>query len=348
MHNPTLFTQAHHDTPPVFNAVDRRYHLQLDDSFIQGPLKDVRKNGNRVFLSLAYRYFCISNQFFDIAIEEDIHYISQQLGITTPPDWKSYQADTKKRHKQIILDYMGVKSFSDSDIRQLIEEKLLYCARCQLPFKQAFKTLVGFLREKHIEIPDFQTLNVKIKKAYKEVVDERISIVNSALSAEAKVQLDKLFNKSTTGVHAQYQLTLLKTFSQKLKPREITKNVESFRQLHELFEMIKPALNALHLPTDAIKYYAKTVLKSQIFQIKRRTDADRHLHLVCFIADRYFTLQDILAETLRQSVTSAYNAAEKQAREHFYKARQTQHTHAQSLVVCTSDLYKAVQQIDGY
>lgn len=347
MHNPTLFTQAHHDTPPVFNAVDRRYHLQLDDSFIQGPLKDVRKNGNRVFLSLAYRYFCISNQFFDIAIEEDIHYISQQLGITTPPDWKSYQADTKKRHKQIILDYMGVKSFSDSDIRQLIEEKLLYCARCQLPFKQAFKTLVGFLREKHIEIPDFQTLNVKIKKAYKEVVDERISIVNSALSAEAKVQLDKLFNKSTTGVHAQYQLTLLKTFSQKLKPREITKNVESFRQLHELFEMIKPALNALHLPTDAIKYYAKTVLKSQIFQIKRRTDADRHLHLVCFIADRYFTLQDILAETLRQSVTSAYNAAEKQAREHFYKARQTQHTHAQSLVVCTSDLYKAVQQIEG-
>ena len=95
MQNPTLFTQAHHDTPPVFNAVDRRYHLQLDEAFIHGPLKDIRKNSNRVFLCLAYRYFCMSNQFFDIAIDDDIRFIAQQLGVANPPSWEDYQADTK-------------------------------------------------------------------------------------------------------------------------------------------------------------------------------------------------------------------------------------------------------------
>ena len=92
MHAATLFTQAHHDTPPVFNAVDRRYQLQLDQAFIQGPLKDIRKNSNRVFLCLAYRYFCMSNQFFDIAIEDDIRFIAQQLGIGNAPQWEDYQA----------------------------------------------------------------------------------------------------------------------------------------------------------------------------------------------------------------------------------------------------------------
>lgn len=105
MQNPTLFTQAHHDTPPVFNAVDRRYHLQLDEAFIQGPLKDVRKNSNRVFLCLAYRYFCMSNQFFDIAIDDDIRFIAQQLGVANPLSWEDYQADTKKTSQ---AHYFGI------------------------------------------------------------------------------------------------------------------------------------------------------------------------------------------------------------------------------------------------
>ncbi|GAB2679379.1 Tn3-like element TnAs1 family transposase [Aliiglaciecola aliphaticivorans] len=346
MHNATLFTQSHHNNPPVFNSVERRFHLQLDENFKEGPLKDVRKNSNRVFLCLAYRYFCMSNQFFDTSIPEDIAYISQQLGIANPPEWNSYQADSKKRHKRIILDYMGVKPFTDSDAQKLITEKLQHLAKCQLPFKQAFKTLVVFLREKHIEIPDFRTLDTKIRNTYKAVVDDRIILVEEHLDTDAKTSLDTLLDKSPDAVHAQYQLTLLKTFSQKLRPREIAGNVESFKKLHTLFGLITPALKALQLPTDAIKYYAKKVVKSQVFQIERRADADRYLHLVCFIADRYYTLQDILADTLRQSVTTAYNAAEKQAREHFYKARQTQHTHAQNLVTCTTDLYKAVQQIE--
>lgn len=347
MHNATLFTQAHHDSPPVFNSVDRRFHLHLNENFKQGPLKDVRKNSNRVFLCLAYRYFCMSNQFFDIPITEDIACIAQQLGIAKPPAWNSYQADTKKRHKRIILDYMGVKSFTDAHAQTLVTEKLQHLAKCQLPFKQAFKTLVKFLREKHIEIPDFQTLDIKIRQSYKKVVDGRITLVDKHLHTNVKAELDNLLNKSPDAVHARYQLTLLKTFSQKLRPREIAGNVESFKILHKLFGLITPALKALQLPTDAIKYYAKTVVQSQIFQIERRADADRYLHLVCFIADRYFTLQDILAETLRQSVTTAYNAAEKQAREHFYKARQTQHAHAQNLVACTASLHKAVQQIEA-
>ena len=262
MHAATLFTQAHHDTPPVFNAVDRRYQLQLDQAFIQGPLKDIRKNSNRVFLCLAYRYFCMSNQFFDIAIEDDIRFIAQQLGIGNAPQWEDYQADTKKRHKHIILDYMGVKPFVDDDAQQLVLDKLIHFAQCQLPFKQAFKSLVVFLREKHIEIPDFQTLETKIQKTYQEVVDKRIEILDHALDADAKCELDKLFDKSPAGVHGQYQLTLLKTFSQKLRPREIARNVESFKQLHELFSLIEPALKALHLPTAAIKFYAKTVQKT--------------------------------------------------------------------------------------
>jgi hypothetical protein len=43
-------------------------------------------------------------------------------------------------------------------------------------------------------------------------------------------------------------------------------------------------LDALALNHEGIAYYANSVIKSEIFQLARRDQEDRYLHLVAFIA----------------------------------------------------------------
>jgi hypothetical protein len=45
-----------------------------------------------------------------------------------------------------------------------------------------------------------------------------------------------------------------------------------------------------------IRYYAESVLRSEIFQPTRRDDPDPYLHVIAFIAHQFYRLQDNLVD----------------------------------------------------
>jgi Domain of unknown function (DUF4158) len=55
---------------------------------------------------------------------------------------------------------------------------------------------------------------------------------------------------------------------------------------------LKPRLIFWRCVDRLIQEYANSVLKSEIFQIARRHDEDRYLHVLAFIAHQYYRLQD--------------------------------------------------------
>ena len=84
--------------------------------------------------------------------------------------------------------------------------------------------------------------------------------------------------------------------------------------LRELHTHLSSVLTALALPPDGIRYYAQSVLKSEIFQIARRADEDRYLHVVTFITHQYYRLQDNLVDVLLTAVQSYQNSAQREQR----------------------------------
>jgi hypothetical protein len=58
--------------------------------------------------------------------------------------------------------------------------------------------------------------------------------------------------------------------------------------------LLKPVLDHLTLGQDGIQYYAYGVIKAQIFQLTRRAERERYLHLIAFIAHQYYRLHDNL------------------------------------------------------
>jgi hypothetical protein len=81
-----------------------------------------------------------------------------------------------------------------------------------------------------------------------------------------------------------------------------------------------------------VRYYANSVLKSRIFQVSRRAEDDRHLHLVCFIMHQFLRLHDVLIDTLLLAVQSALHTCEREYKDRYYSGRIDQRQALQTLV----------------
>ena len=81
-----------------------------------------------------------------------------------------------------------------------------------------------------------------------------------------------------------------------------------------------------------MRYYASSVIKSQIHQITRRAEDDRYLHLIAFIIYRSLKLQDILIDTVLLSVKATINATEKENKERYYEEKEVRDLSVSNLV----------------
>jgi len=104
-------------------------------------------------------------------------------------------------------------------------------------------------------------------------------------------------------------LTLLKRAPQSTTPSSIAKSLADLKRLQVLHRRIVPALTRLNLQHAGIRYYAHSVLKSEIFQLTRRTDDDRYRHLLAFIMHQFYRRHDAMIEVMVKTVQGAVNTA---------------------------------------
>jgi hypothetical protein len=74
------------------------------------------------------------------------------------------------------------------------------------------------------------------------------------------------------------------------------------------------------------------VLRSEIFQLIRRNDPDRYLHLLAFIAHQYYRLQDNLVDALLASLRSFHNGAIRAHKEQCYARRELRNESLKALI----------------
>ena len=114
----------------------------------------------------------------------------------------------------------------------------------------------------------------------------------------------------------------MKKLSQSTKPSKIKEQVADLDLVKGLHLQPSRALQALTLKPEGIRYYAYNVIRSKIFQLIRRNDPDRYLHLLAFIAHQYYRLEDNLVDTLLASLRSFHNGAIRAHKEQCYAQRE--------------------------
>jgi hypothetical protein len=99
-----------------------------------------------------------------------------------------------------------------------------------------------------------------------------------------------------------------------------------------LYDQLSPTFQSLALMPGGIRYYAESVLRSEIFQLTRRDDPDRYLHVIAFIAHQFYRLQDNLVDVLLTSLRSFQNGAIREHKEQCYARREQQHEALKTLL----------------
>jgi hypothetical protein len=327
-----ILSTVEHDvfeSPPVFTSAQRHHHFAFSSEVEQLALS-LRTPTNQLGFLVSWGYFTATKQFFFPSTfrAADVEYVAKRLGLSLDAvDLRTYDKQSAARHQEVILQQLGFRAF-DHAAQSWLAPEITGMVRTQLKPHLIFWRCVDWLIREKVEVPPYFRLADLILGAINHHKRTLTRILEQTLRPPTRQLLDELFVQSPTldgepvdSQTATYKLTLLKHLSQSTKPTKIKERAGDLTAVAELSQRLHPVLAALALPPDGIRYYANSVIKAEIFQIARRTDEDRYLHVVAFIAHQYYRLQDNLVDVLLTTVQSYQHSALREHKDVRYAQR---------------------------
>jgi len=337
--------QARLEQPPIFDHDERKRHLDFPRTVLD-VARNLRSPVSQIGFLLCYGYFRAARRFF--APEDyhprDIAHVARVIGASPATfDAKAYKETTRLRHQRLVLDLQGFRAFDVAAERSLSTE-IATMVRAHLKPRLIFGRCLDFLVEHSIQLPSVRRLSDLVRQQLAARKRLLTGMVTAHLTLSARKMLDDLFEQPEG--ENRYRLSLLKKLSQSTRPTKVRESAEDFRLVSELYDQIAPVLEALDLGTAGIRYYAGGVLRSEMFQLRRRAEVDRHLHAIAFIAHQHHRLHDALVDRLLSVVQSLETAAARDHKEQVFERHQTESHHRGALLdALETDVLGALRDI---
>lgn len=247
------------------------------------------------------------------------------------------------RHQRLVLDLQGFGAFDTGAQARLVTE-IAAMARTHLAPRMIFGRCVDFLIEQKIQVPGVGRLTDLIRQQLAERKRLLMDVVAAHLTPPVRAMLDDLFEQEDEG--NRYRLSLLKKISQSARPTKVRESADDFRAISELYAEIAPVLEALDLGAEGIRYHAGGVLRSEMFQLRRRADADRHLHAIAFIAHQHHRLHDALIDRMLSVGQSFETAAARDQKDQVFERRQSESTRVGAILdTLETEVFGALRNI---
>ncbi len=321
--------QEQFETPPEFNSIQRKKFFDLPKAFREFAV-NLRRPSNCIGFLLSCSYFKATNRFFASKDfhRRDIEYVAQQVDLSAKSfNSPEYTKTTRLRHEHFILEFYGFKRF-DKTAEKIIVQEIVDMVRAQLKPKLIFEHCIDLMIRHKVQVPGYHRLTYLILSALNQRKRDLSALIEQKLTAETRILLDTLFiqgqDDDTTeqpSKTTRYKLTLLKKLSQSSQPTKVKERVADLNHLAEMYVQLTPVLSAMNLNHEGIRYYAGSVLRSEIFQLTRRADEDRYVHVIAFIAHQYYRLHDNLVDVLNNAVKSFQNSTQREHKDKIYGQR---------------------------
>jgi TnpA family transposase len=324
------------DTPPALGAAERKMYFAVSQPLGE-LIASLRTPANQVGFLLQLGYFRAAHRFFSHPYAPpDVAYVARRLDVRPETvDGSAYDEATSRRHRRLILEHLGYRPFDEHARRRLTEHlHPLICS--QVRPKVLFQEAVTFLPGHKTEVPASGTLTQLILDAVRQHKHELVERVRTALTPESRRALDALFEKDPAASEdlqvQRSRLTLLKRFSHSTRPSKIKENLADLQTIRALYQPLYPVVRSLDLTPDGLRYYAHAVLKAEVFQVPRRGDPERHLHLLCFITHQYFHLHDLLLDVLLAAAQGTRSTCQRERLNQYFDQRADRQQAVRSLV----------------
>lgn len=323
--------QENFDKPPLFDHIQRKQFFDFPKKLLDIAY-NLRNPNNQIGFLLLCGYFRAAKRFFlpQDFHERDIVFVANILNCGASKFIaQDYKKVSRLRHQQIITEHHGFQAFNKTAkamIKQEIDSMSSYYLKPRLIFDRCSDILI----QKHITLPESWTLCELIRQSLQTHKQTLMLLMSNHLNPETSVLLDSLFTRDQE--EQSYRLTLLKRLSQSTKPTKIREFVADFHVIAELYEKLSDTLDMLKLGSVGIRYYAGSVMRSQIFQIQQRSRADRYIHAVAFVAHQYYRMHDNLVDIFLNVMTGFQTTITNERKENALEQQKIQQNQLQILI----------------
>ncbi len=338
--------QLKHDNPPTFNAIDRKRAFYIPKNF-ERTLNAIRGSANKVYLLVNFAYFKETAQFYPEFNPRDIRYACKLLNIENKYSAISKASYTSRvQHEKKIIEYFGMQKFNN-DIKVQVRNYLQIKLRENRSPRDIFFDIIDFLKDIKCQIPKYSILATLISKAYNEERQQHLSIIET-LSSEAKRKLETLVERNDTySGNIKYQLTHSSRFSHSTKPKKVRENIRRNSDLQDIYNSVSGVFEKLNLTTEQIRSFSTSAELQDVIQLKRKSESLRNLYLTVYTANQYYRLQDILIKSLLNIIKTAFSAAEKQAKDAYYKNQKAREESIDGLAENADSLINQVKRMES-
>lgn len=279
---------------PSFNLKEQRLYFELsqeEEDVIDrwGTLK------TKIYFILQLGYFKAKNQFFIFDFEEvtaDVDYICAHLFKKKSLILQGKITRQKiSQQRQAILKLFRYQEWSQ-EVSVLIQIHLENLIRYYPKGHEAFRQLLTYLESQKIVIPTYRTLQDMFTQAFSKE-NKRLTQLMLSIPLKQQERLTALLNKEE-GIT---ELNALRIDQKNFKYKAFNYEVKKALSLEELYTFAKLFLPTLHLSKMAIRYYADLTEQYAASRLRKLSQAQQWLQILCFVHHRYQQIMDNLITT---------------------------------------------------
>lgn len=331
-----------YDRPPVMNGAERRRAFDMPSSLVE-LAASIQDPAQRIGFLVSAAYFVGARRFFSPGDyqDRDVAHAARRLRLS--PDLFDpglYPARTRQRHELAILEAHGMRRLERASEAELVVD-IDAMAVTHLRPKLIFWRCLDLLAQRRIQLPREYRLTALIASAMARRKQRLVERVDEVLTPKLRGTLDDLFSSAGNGAGGggtdrrpdrRARLTLLKRLTQSTGAKDVRARVANLLEVGAIHDQLHEVLPAIDLGREGVAYFAGGVIRGRLSQLNQRSDPDRHLHAIAFVAHQFARLQDNLIDTLLASVQAHSNACQREHKDRCYIERQERDDRLSALV----------------
>lgn len=292
---------------PIFNESDQMFFFDMDEKE-QRACDTYKTYEAKLYFVLLLGYFrrkplmleALPRQF-----RSDLTFIAGKYfnGKTVPR--KNMSALVKSRIYAKVIQVCGFSKFSTIE-RQNATKFATQIASYSAEPRYILDELIAYFSHHKISLPAYSSLQLLIGTVLKTQNVKSTVALRSVLSSSLSAKLNKIL----TSEESTTLLSSIKKLPRDFTNKEMSKEIEVFNFIQEIYPEIVKAMELLALSKSNIEYYASLIDYYSVAKIKR-FDADiASLYLVCYLYQRYVNITECFTSAFIYHVDKITNEAD--------------------------------------
>lgn len=268
---------------PKFDSYERNLYFELTEEERQ-LAKQFATNRTKIYFILQLGYFKAKHLFFKFTFDQvvsDVRYIHEKYCNGEMPFQGKITRERISFQRSLIKQCFQYKD-CNKDVLDELRYQLSQTLKTHPKPRNAVHQLITYSNFQRILMPTYRTLQDIYSYAYN-IVNTEVANIFNTINTEQKKALDDLLSSDETIV----SLNTIRYDQIDFSYTEVKNEVIKVNQLDKIYHSSKKICEIIGLSQNAIQYYAREVEQYPPARLRKMSQAQQYLRIICYIHQRY-------------------------------------------------------------